>query len=120
MSDEKTVSIEPHDEILLAVVGCTLMEEQHTQAMQAEVSAAAEETRQLPVVLDLSNVAFIPSMALGALVVLLREFREHGQRFILAGLQPEVRSTLALTRLDKLFEICDSVEDALTQVRQSP
>lgn len=119
MSDEKVVSIEQTDEILLAVVHCEQMKESETQVMQTEVLASAEQARHLPVVLDLSDVAFIPSVTLGALVVLLQELKKSGQRFLLAGLQPDVRGTLALTRLDKLFEICDTRDDALAQVRKS-
>ncbi|UCD27816.1 MAG: anti-sigma factor antagonist [Planctomycetota bacterium] len=119
MSDEKIVIIEPQEDVILAVVDCVRMEEEHTQMMQEEVSAAAEQSRQLPVVLDLSKVEFVPSLSLGALVNLLREFKQHNQRFILAGLHPDVRGTLAVTRLDKLFEITNSVDEALAQVRKS-
>jgi len=119
MSDEKVVTIELQEEILLAVVECDRMEEEHTQVMQSEVSEAAGRSRQLPVVLDLSKVEFVPSLSLGALVNLLREFKQHKQRFILAGIRPNVRGTLAVTRLDKLFEIVNSVDEALAQVRKS-
>jgi len=119
MSDSTVVSIEPHDDILLAVVACDRMEESHLQVIQAEVSAAAEQARHLPVVLDLSSVEFMPSLSLGTLVGLLRELKTHNQRFILAGLHGAVRSTFAITRLDKLFEICDSADDARRQARNS-
>lgn len=36
---------------------------------------------------------------------------------IQASAPPMIRDSFALTRPDKLFEICDSVDDALVQVR---
>jgi anti-anti-sigma factor len=57
-------------------------------------------------------------MALGAIVVLLNTLKQHGQKFILVGLQPAVRDSLAVTRLDKLFEIRDDVEDVLAHLRR--
>lgn len=117
---QQIVSIEPHEEIVLAAIQCARMDEAGTGAMQEQVGAAAEASRHLPVVLDMSNVQFFPSLSLGALVNLLRDFKQHNQRFMLVGVQPPVRSALSVTRLDKLFEIYDSVDDALRQLREAP
>ena len=68
--------------------------------------------------LDLSKVEFFPSVSLGSVVVLLNELKKHGQKFVLIGLGPVVRDALAITRLDKLFEIHDSAADALAQLRR--
>ena len=38
------------------------------------------------------------------------------QRLMLAGLQPPVREALSITRLDRLFEIHDDVDSALTRL----
>jgi len=65
------------------------------------------------VVLDLSAVAIVPSIALGLLVQTLNKCNERQQRLKLAGVQPQIRKVLALTRLDELFELADSVESAV-------
>ncbi len=119
MSEQKVISIEPHDEMILVVVQCTQMDEDETCELQAAVSAAAAKARHLPVVLDLSRVEIVPSLSIGALVNLLRELEREGQRFILAHILPGFRVTLAITRLDKVFEVCDNVDDALARIRDS-
>ena len=119
MTDSKSVSITPHDEIVLAIVECKRMEEDSTQEIEAEIAAAAAQADPLPVVLDLSKLEFMPSLSLGTLVNLQRECRKRKQRFMITGLHGAVRSSFAITRLDKLFEICDSVDDALRLVRAS-
>lgn len=119
MSEQQVVSIEPHEGVILAVVQCESLGEGDTQRMQQTVAAAAAERRQLPVVLDLSRVRFVPSLSLGALVTLQQGCKQNGQRFVLASLQPAVRDSLALTRLDKLFDICDSVEEAVAHLTGS-
>jgi anti-sigma B factor antagonist len=119
MADSSIISIVPHDEIVLAVVECERMDENSAQVTQTEVSAAAEQAAQLPVVLDLAKVDFMPSLSLGALVNLQRGCKKRNQRFILAGLHGAVRSTFAITRLDKLFDICDSTDAALKHIRES-
>ena len=96
------------------------MDDDNTHVIEAEVSAVAAQADQLPVVLDLSKLEFMPSLSLGTLVNLQRECRKRKQRFIITGLHGAVRSSFAITRLDKLFDICDSVDDALRLVRQAP
>jgi anti-sigma B factor antagonist len=104
---------------VVAVVEQAEMDEASTGKMQAEVLAGAEQAKELPVALDLSKVSFFPSLSLGAIVVLLNTLKKRGQKLILVGLQPPVREALALTRLDKLFEIRDDVEEAIAHQRRS-
>jgi anti-anti-sigma factor len=118
MSDQQVTTIDRRDGLVVALVEQAEMDAEATNRMRTEVLAAAEESRGSHVVLDLSNVAFFPSMALGAIVVLLNTLKQHGQKFILVGLQPAVRDSLAVTRLDKLFEIRDDVEDVLAHQRR--
>ncbi len=117
MSDCECVTVQPGDEILHAVVECADMDDERTREVQAKIIEAGAQARHLPVVLDMTKVQFVPSLSLAALVTTLREFRQAGQRFILVGVQPTVRGTLAITHLDRLFEIYDDVNDALEQIR---
>ncbi|GAA2408338.1 STAS domain-containing protein [Streptomyces glaucosporus] len=72
------------------------------------------ELQQVPlVVLDMSHVAFCDSSALGAFVEVFRRRSEEGLRFALAGLQPEVRRVMELTRLVDVLPLHATVADAL-------
>ncbi len=118
MSEQQVTTIGVRDGIVLVQVEHSRMDEELTRIMQADVLAAAEEARNLPVALDMSKVEFFPSMSLGAVVTLLKKLRAEGQKFVLVGLQPPVREALAITRLDKLFEIYDSCADASACLRR--
>jgi anti-anti-sigma factor len=115
MSEIKEIKIESSNEMIIAELQCSDMDEQHTTDMQEKISATAEQT-QLPVVLDMSKVEFMPSLSLGALISIMQNLKRNDQRFILAGLQPKVRETLTACRLDKLFEIFDSVDDVKASI----
>jgi anti-anti-sigma factor len=117
MSEPQAVSIRPHAEAVWAIIHHHTLNETTIQQMQAEVTAAAAQKANLPVILDLSDVGFIPSTGLGALVSLMRSIKKENRRFILVGLQPDVRTALAVTHLDKLLEIHTSFEDALNRLR---
>jgi anti-sigma B factor antagonist len=64
-------------------------------------------------VVDLSNTAYLDSTALGALVGALKRLREHDGDLRLANPQPRIRKLLEITRLAKVFEVRDSVAQAL-------
>jgi len=117
MTQANEITITAQDGIILARVTCAHMEDQHAQALVVQLMAAADESPSLPIVLDLSAVAIMPSMSIGVLVTLWRSFHDRRQRFILAAAQPSVRQTLTLCRLDKVLEICDGVEEARLRLR---
>ncbi len=65
------------------------------------------------VVLDLADLKFISSAGLGALLSARAKMRPHGGQIRLVNPQPFVRRILETTRLDQLFAISPSLDDAL-------
>lgn len=70
------------------------------------------DDRDSRVVLDLSEVTFIDSSGLGAVVAMFKLIGKSG-RLELAGLQPAVQKLFALTRMDTIFTIHDGPASAL-------
>lgn len=66
-------------------------------------------------VLDLARVEFLDSSGLGVLVALLKRTGGEGA-LALAGLRPAVSRLLQLTRLDRVFGIHDTVEQAAAAI----
>ena len=64
------------------------------------------------VIVDLSEVVFIDSSGLGAIVAAMKQLRE-GQRLELAGLTPTVSKVFRLTRMDTVFSLFDTLEEAV-------
>lgn len=62
-------------------------------------------TGEYHAVVDLAKVSFIDSSGLASLISGLKTFRAQGKQFCLAAVQPNVRQVLALTMLDRAFEI---------------
>lgn len=73
------------------------------------------ETGELHLVVDLSEVKFIDSSGLGALLSGYKNATLRAGTFVLAALQPRVQSMFELTRLHRVFEIYPNVEDAFTK-----
>lgn len=65
-------------------------------------------------VLDMREVTYIDSTALGCLIRLKKRMAENGSGTVrLVGPQPNVRRVLELTRLGEIFEIHESLSGAL-------
>ncbi|CAL1239989.1 STAS domain-containing protein [Candidatus Methylocalor cossyra] len=67
-------------------------------------------------VIDLSEVRFIDSSGLGALLSGYKNATLRSGTFVLTGLQQRVQSMFELTRLHRVFDIYPSVEAALSKV----
>lgn len=65
------------------------------------------------VVVDMGGVAMVDSAGLGVLIALLKQVAERGGDLRLANIQKRVRMVFEITRTHRLFDIFDSVEEAL-------
>ncbi len=63
--------------------------------------------------IDFSRTGYIDSSGLGALVALSKRVRELGGELKLSGLNEDLRSLFELTKLDTLFAIADTPDQAL-------
>ena len=110
------VTIESGDRAIVARPQVKLMDDVVVKELTRLVDAAtADSPATPPVVVDLSRVAIIPSMALVLLVQLAKKCQGRGQELKLSGVQPTVRQVFAITKLDLVFRIADSVEAAIGQ-----
>jgi anti-sigma B factor antagonist len=64
-------------------------------------------------VLDFTHTPYIDSSGLGALVTMARKARDEGGEIRLAGLNEDLRTLFELTKLDTLFRITETPEQAL-------
>jgi anti-sigma B factor antagonist len=79
--------------------------------VRQRVRAQLEQGRAT-VVVDLSRTEYVDSAGLGTLVLLNKEARAAGGCLVLAGLSDHVRDLLRLVRLDEVFTITATVQEA--------
>lgn len=63
--------------------------------------------------IDFTKTGYIDSSGLGVLVSLSKKIRDEGGDLRLAGLNEDLRTLFELTKLDTLFAITDSAQEAL-------
>jgi anti-sigma B factor antagonist len=86
----------------------------HSPAMRKALLGEIKEKHTRKVFLNLKSVRYIDSSGIASLVEGLKASRDNGARMILYGLSPSVREVMELSRLQKIFEIYDSEEQALS------
>ena len=64
-------------------------------------------------VIDFTRTGYIDSSGLGVLVSLSKKIREQGGELRLAGLNADLQTLFELTKLDTLFSITRTAEEAL-------
>jgi anti-sigma B factor antagonist len=64
--------------------------------------------------IDFTKTGFIDSSGLGVLVSLSKKIRDEGGDLRLAGLNEDLKTLFELTKLDTLFAIADSAQQALS------
>ena len=65
-------------------------------------------------VLDLSQVAYLGSAALGLLVNLRQQIKQSGGRLVLCGLSPQLLHIFKTCCMERLFRITKTRKDAIT------
>src|SRR6516225_11433279 len=77
-----------------------------------------KETKRI--VLSLAGIEYIDSSGLGMLVASFISARHRGAEIKLAALGPKARQLLTTTRVEHLFEVYDSADEAIRSFQSVP
>jgi anti-sigma B factor antagonist len=78
-----------------------------------EAFEAAVKEEAGKIIVDLDNVSYIDSSGLATLVEMLKKTRAYGGKLRIANLAPKVKSLFEITKLEKLFDIFDTEQEAI-------
>lgn len=81
--------------------------------MKEKIAEITLREQQNDLVLDFHQVNFIDSSCLGALVSLAKKMREKKGNMKIARMSDDVRAIFQITRLDRVFDIFESIEEAV-------
>lgn len=81
-------------------------------ALRKALRQAAEDKPD-PLAIDLSGTPYVDSSGVATLVEGLQVTAKYGGTLVLAAMNKRVRGVLEIARLDSVFVLADSVEEAL-------
>ncbi len=82
-----------------------------------ELKRQFEKQPSKKVVVDLEKVTYIDSSGLATLVEILKKTKTQGGSLGLSGLSDKVKSLFEITKLDKLFQVHKTQDEAVTRVK---
>jgi len=109
------VDVEKRDNVVIIRVSGRL---EINQALELEetINAQINQGEKL-FIFDLGDVHYLSSSGIRVFIATMRQLKETNGRMILANLTPNVHKTLKIVELDGLFEIMNSVDDAVKVLR---
>ena len=112
------LGLEVHEQDGWAVLAVSGEIDMATAPMLRERIHALLADQKVRVIVDLDEVGFLDSTALGVLVGGLKRARTDGGEIRIACAQPRVRKVFEITRLDSAFDLYDTVGEAVRGARE--
>ena len=103
--------------IVVLAVQKAFMQDHRLEEFHGSYQPKLEAGKRL--VMDLSDLDYIDSKHLAALVVCYKRCLEASARIVFCCLKPAVRETFLVTRLDRIFTITTTRAEALRQLASS-
>jgi anti-sigma B factor antagonist len=113
-SSTRRLDIEEISDITIAkFIDKKILDENNIQVIGNQLFGLIDEERRLKIILDFSNVEYLSSAALGKLITMEKKVKAAKGKLRLCCIRPEIYEVFAITKLNRLFKICEDQERAL-------
>jgi len=92
-----------------------ILDEANIQVISSELEELIERTDEPKLLISFANVDHLSSAALGALITINNKVRSKGGQLRLADIDPQIYEVFVITRLNQLFEIHESSDEAIAR-----
>lgn len=113
MSQESVVQIQNDPRATIATILCRDFDYHGTNQFKAELAGATGGDSKLPLILDMSNVGFMPSVTLGALIELRNRLAREQRTLTLVGIQPAITKLMQASGILNLFSVRTNLAEAM-------
>ena len=90
-----------------------ILDEANIQQIGEEITRHVDETPQPKVLISFENVDHLSSAALGTLITINNKIRGKDGQLRLANIDPRIYEVFVITKLNRLFQIHESADQAL-------
>jgi len=94
-----------------------ILEELTINAIGEKLAELVDADPVPKIMLDFQNVEHLSSAALGMLITLNRQLGDRQGQLVLTNIRPQIYEVFKITRLNKLFNIQDTIADAFKQFK---
>jgi anti-sigma B factor antagonist len=90
-----------------------ILEEREIVALEHSILPIIEQAGVPNIVLNFENVKFLSSAVLGLLIRISKKIYQRNGQLKLCCINPKIFEIFRITRLDRVFDICEDVEIAV-------
>ena len=90
-----------------------ILDEGNIQVIGNQLFSLVEDDGRDKIVLDFSSVEYLSSAALGKLITMDKKVKSAKGKLRLCSVRPDIYEVFAITKLNKLFDMRDTREQAL-------
>ncbi len=111
---QRRLDIEEINDVTVAkFVDRKILDEANIQIIGNQLFGMVDSDERKKIVLDFSNVEYLSSAALGKLITLDKKVKSVKGKLRLCNIRPDIYEVFAITRLNKLFDIRETQDQAL-------
>lgn len=108
------ISVEYFDNATVALLSDEkILGEDDITAIEGSIMPLIEKSEGLNLIINFSSVRFLTSSALGLLIRISKRSYENNGNVLLCNIEPKIYQIFEITRLDNVFTIFDTQEQAL-------
>ena len=96
-----------------------ILDGQSIDQIGRELSIVIDQAKAIKLLVDFSKVEHLSSSALGMLLTIDKKIQEQKGQFKLCGIRASIQEVFKITRLDQVFDIYPTVEQAVKDFVQT-
>ena len=113
-STASRINVSEHEGVIrIEFLDRNILDEANIQLIGDEIGQLVETNDQPKVLISFLNVDHLSSAALGTLITINNKIRVKDGQLRLADIDPQIYEVFVITKLNKLFQIYDSADQAL-------
>lgn len=102
--------------LIVGFVDRNILDETNIQQIGMEISRLLDAEGRPRLIIDFANVNHMSSAALGELIKINNKVRNLDGQLRLVNIASPIYDVFTITKLDRLFQICKTVKDAMQQM----
>ena len=119
MTEYRRLSLKEVGEVTVARFRDWRIEDSNIQEVEQDLFRLVDTDGCHKLLLNFATVDFLSSAGLGRLLALDQRAKKSGCAVKLCNIRPEIQQILAITKLNRLFDIKDTEADALASFQES-
>lgn len=113
-ASESRLRVRRQDSVIqVEFIDRNILDEANIQLISEEISRLVDAESSPRLLISFANVDHLSSAALGALISINNKVRNKSGQLRLSSIDPQIHEVFVITRLNKLFQIHETTEEAM-------